>query len=93
MRKSKRQNNPPSLFSANIKTIIKACRANKLRLYNLAGELCVSNRQIRFWKTGRSLPNVSSAIRIAQYFNLTLDELFFSEISPDRISGWLNKRK
>jgi len=79
---------PRTCFSINIKTIHKA--GNSI-LFDLANDLGISERQIQFWETGESVPSVPSSIRIARRYGLTLDELFFSKISPDRISGRIRK--
>lgn len=79
---------PKTHFSINIKTIRKAGNST---LFDLANDLGISERQIQLWDTGESVPSVPSSIRIARRYNLTLDELFFSRISPDRISGRIRK--
>lgn len=41
----------------------------------LGEDLQVSKDQIRFWESGRSQPNLEQLIRIAEHFDISLDEL------------------
>lgn len=48
---------------------------NSLSATQLAGTFDKSEGAVRMWETGRSLPDASTLIKLAQYFNCTTDYL------------------
>ena len=48
---------------------------HELTQQQLADKLFVSNKTISNWETGKTLPDIESLIRLANLFNLSLDNL------------------
>ena len=60
----------------NLKTLRKE---NKIEQVKLAKELNVSAKTISHWETGYTEPSVSQLIAIANFYNITLDELILGK--------------
>lgn len=55
-------------------------RAKKgLTQNELAEELNVTSGAVGMWETGKRVPNLDMAKEIADYFNTTIEEIFFAE--------------
>ena len=63
-------------FSENLKILRKE---NKIGQNKLATELSVSTKTISHWETGYTEPSISQLIALANYFNITLDELILGK--------------
>ena len=63
-------------FSENLKILRKE---NKIGQNKLATELSVSTKTISHWETGYTEPSITQLIAIANYFNITLDELILGK--------------
>lgn len=65
-------------FSINLKTL----RVDKkLSQSQLAKELGVSNGMISFWENNIYEPTATNIITIANYFNVSIDDLLLTEIA------------
>ena len=65
-------------FSVNLKTL----RVDKkLSQSQLAKELGVSNEMISFWENNIYEPTATNIITIANYFNVSIDDLLLTEIA------------
>ena len=61
------------LFSSNI----RALRENsRLTQQQLADKLSVTQRKISYWESGKIEPDLESLWRLADFFDVTIDELF-----------------
>ena len=64
-------------FSINLKTL----RNEKhLSQSQLATELNVSNGMISFWENGLYEPTATNIINVAQFFNVSIDDLLLTEM-------------
>lgn len=64
----------------SFKTNLKQLRqANALSQSKLAQELNVSLKTISHWETGYSEPSLTQLAMIADYFDITIDDLIRSE--------------
>lgn len=55
-------------------------RAKKgLTQNELAEELKVTSGAVGMWETGKRVPNLDMAKEIADYFNTTIEDIFFAE--------------
>lgn len=55
-------------------------RAKKgLTQNELAEELKVTSGAVGMWETGKRVPNLDMAKEIADYFNTTIEDIFFGE--------------
>ena len=59
-------------FAENLKQMRKA---NDLDQKKLAKILSVSPKTISHWETGYTEPSIAQLIALANYFNITIDEL------------------
>lgn len=60
------------LFSSNI----RALRENsRLTQQQLADKLSVTQRKISYWESGKIEPDLESLWRLADFFDVTIDEL------------------
>lgn len=65
-------------FSVNLKTLRDD---KKLSQSQLAKELGVSNGMISFWENNIYEPTATNIITIANYFNVSIDDLLLTEIA------------
>lgn len=66
-----------SYFAYNLKALRKE---KKLSQPELAKAINVSKGVISFWENDIYEPTASNIIKIAQFFNVTIDELLLTEI-------------
>lgn len=59
-------------FNENLKALRLACGLGQRRL---AEKLNISLKTISHWETGYSEPSVSQLVQLADFFDVTLDEL------------------
>lgn len=59
-------------FSENLKTLRSACGAGQRQIAEL---LNISLKTVSHWETGYSEPSISQLIQLADYFDVTIDEL------------------
>lgn len=64
-------------FAYNLKALRKE---KKLSQPELAKAINVSKGVISFWENGIYEPTASNIIKIAKFFNISIDELLLSEI-------------
>lgn len=64
-------------FAYNLKTLRKE---RKLSQPELAKAINVSNGMISFWENGIYEPTASNIIKVAKFFNISIDELLLTEI-------------
>ncbi|MBE5734897.1 MAG: helix-turn-helix transcriptional regulator [Clostridiales bacterium] len=64
-------------FAENIKTLRKE---KNLTQPELAKALHVSNGMISFWENGKYEPTATNIIIVANYFNISIDELLLTEL-------------
>lgn len=63
-------------------------RANKgLTQNELAEELKVTSGAVGMWETGKRVPNLDMAKEIADYFNTTIEEIFFTEENNETLAN------
>ena len=56
--------------------IIKSLRIEKgLKQTDLANILKINRRKISYWENGKVEPDIDTLIKIADYFDITIDEL------------------
>ena len=63
-------------FTDNLKILRKE---NKIDQNKLAKELNVSSKTVSHWETGYTEPSISQLVMIANFFNVTLDELILGK--------------
>lgn len=61
-----------SIFSENLKTLRKQKRLTGAKL---AHKLNISHSTLASWETGRHIPHLADIIRIADFFEVSIDEL------------------
>ena len=59
-------------FSENLKSLRKLYKIDQAKL---SKELNVSSKTISHWETGYTEPSISQLIMIADFFDISLDEL------------------
>ena len=59
-------------FAENLKNLR---RSNKIDQAKLANQLNVSPKTISHWETGYTEPSITQLIMLADYFDITIDEL------------------
>ena len=59
-------------FSENLKTLRSVCGAGQRQIAEL---LNISLKTVSHWETGYSEPSISQLIQLADYFDVTIDEL------------------
>ena len=64
-------------FSQNLKFLRKE---NNLSQPELAQALNVSNGMISFWENGKYEPTASNIIAIANFFNISIDDLLLTQL-------------
>ena len=64
-------------FAENLKTLRKE---RNLTQPMLARELKVSNGMISFWENGKYEPTATNIIAVANFFEITIDELLLTRI-------------
>ena len=63
-------------------------RAKKgLTQNELAEELKVTSGAVGMWETGKRVPNLDMAKDIADYFNTTIEEIFFAGENNDTLAN------
>ena len=60
------------------KTFVELCNQNNTKPNPVAKELGISSGSVTFWKNGK-VPHHSTLIKIADYFNVTVDYLLTGE--------------
>ncbi len=65
-------------FAVNLKTLRNE---KKLSQSQLAKELGVSNGMISFWENNIYEPTATNIITIANFFNVSIDDLLLTEIA------------
>ncbi|MCU7197993.1 helix-turn-helix domain-containing protein [Turicibacter sanguinis] len=61
-----------SIFSENLKTLRKQKRLTGAKL---AQKLNISHSTLASWETGRHIPHLEDIIRLADFFEVSIDEL------------------
>ncbi len=61
-----------SIFSKNLKTLRKQKRLTGAKL---AQKLNISHSTLASWETGRHIPHLEDIIRLADFFEVSIDEL------------------
>lgn len=61
-----------SVFSKNLKTLRKQKRLTGAKL---AHKLNISHSTLASWETGRHIPHLADIIRLADFFEVSIDEL------------------
>lgn len=63
-------------------------RAKKgLTQNELAEELKVTSGAVGMWETGKRVPNLDMAKEIADYFNTTIEEIFFAKENNETLAN------
>lgn len=60
------------LFAANLKTLRKSY---KLSQSELAERVGTSQRNVSYWENGTTQPDIDTLIKLADVFDVTVDEL------------------
>ena len=63
-------------------------KQNNLTQEQLAEELAVSRQTISKWERGDSIPDIKSMVQIADYYELSLDQLARDEYGISPMEGW-----
>lgn len=67
---------------------IKELRLNSgISQKKLANAIGVAQSSINYWEKGQRTPSVSAAQKLADYFNITLDELYDIDNSGDMLKS------
>jgi len=72
------------IFSSNIKYLRKL---KKFTQGEMAGELALKNTAISNWEQGISIPDVSVALKISNYFGVSVNDLFSKDLSEGNYQG------
>lgn len=76
----------------NFSEQIKKIRVNKgITQQEMANKLGISRQAVSNWENDRNLPDIEMIIKIAQVFNLTLDELILGGIDMNNMTEKLIK--
>ena len=76
----------------NFSEQIKKIRVDKgITQQEMANNLGISRQAISNWENDRNLPDIEMIIKIAQVFNLTLDELILGGIDMNNMTEKLIK--
>ena len=60
----------------NFSNILRSMRLDKgLKQSELATKLCTTQRKISYWENGKTEPDLESLWEIADFFEISLDEL------------------
>lgn len=70
-----------------VKTLSELLKEKKITQAELARELGVHRQNIYQWLTGKTLPRPELIVKIASYFNVTVDYLLQDETSSGEILG------
>ena len=66
---------------------IKELRSNKgISQKKLADAIGVAQSSINYWEKGQRTPSVAAAQKLADYFNITLDELYDIDNLPESVN-------
>ena len=66
---------------------IKELRSNKgISQKKLADAIGVAQSSINYWEKGQRTPSVAAAQKLADYFNITLDELYDIDYIPESVN-------
>ena len=66
---------------------IKELRSNKgISQKKLADAIGVAQSSINYWEKGQRTPSVAAAQKLADYFNITLDELYDIDNIPESVN-------
>jgi len=71
-------------FSSNIKYLRKL---KKFTQGELAGELALKNTAISNWEQGISIPDVSIALKLSNYFGISVNDLFSEDLNKGNYQG------
>lgn len=63
-------------------------KQNNLTQEQLAEDLAVSRQTISKWERGDSIPDIKSMVQIADYYELSLDQLARDEYGISPMEGW-----
>lgn len=70
------------LFSENLTKLMEDSAISNTALGEIVG---VSREAIRQWKTGQIVPTIDKAAKLAEYFDVSLDELFGKPLDTERL--------
>ena len=63
-------------MSIKFNLILRALReSEKLKQSELAERLCVTQRKVSYWETGKVEPSLEELWKIADFFGISVDEL------------------
>lgn len=68
-------------FNTNLKYLIKA---NGLMSKEVAEEICVSDRTISSWTTGRTQPSMEILIELSYFLGVSIDDLLKKDLRQKR---------
>lgn len=72
---------------------IKALRTNKnMYQQDLADDLSVSKSTIAMWETNKRIPDATTLLKIANYFNISVDELLGNTLPNSRAFSYNKPR-
>lgn len=70
------------VFADNLLNLMKESGINTIELGQILG---VSDESISNWKKGKSVPKIDVAMKIAEYFGVSLDELLGKPLNTERM--------
>ncbi|MFT8607796.1 MAG: helix-turn-helix transcriptional regulator [Liquorilactobacillus ghanensis] len=72
---------------------LKILREQKhLKQNELAAELNVSRQTVSSWETGRNTPDIDTLIRLAHFYQISLNELVSDQLDPAQHIDWPSKK-
>ena len=69
------------IFKENLTNLMSESDINNKTLANIVG---VSEEAVRKWRNGLAVPGIDKAIKIAEYFSISIDELLGKRLDTER---------
>lgn len=70
-------------MNRTIDRILDLIQSHNITAKYLVQTLNMSTTAVTDWKKGKAAPSIDALIKIAQYFNVSLDYLVFGKVGPD----------
>lgn len=83
------ENEAKSVFSKNLQELLNE---RGMTIYRLAAEAKIPQRRAYRAATGQFVPDVTTALAIARFFDVSVESLFSEKISKKTIDTRVNKR-
>lgn len=67
-----------------MKNLFKLMKSRKITAYKLSADIKYSQGNICDWKHNRSVPNVSTLLKLSEYFGVSIDYLLDNPVTEQR---------